>query len=280
MRVMASQIDASGVRTAGDRDAHIRRVCHALRSECAEGQTELILLPELSSMEYSSEAFENLHELAEPLDGPSFEAFSSLARELGASIAYGFPRVENGSYYISHAVTGPGGQRLCHYDKLHIVGFGQADEKNFFRRGSRACVLEIGGLRLGLIICYDFRFQEYIRHLVRTQCLDVVLHPSAFTRDGSFSSWHHFAITRALENQVYFLSVNRAGRQWGRSILCPPWMDGKRGPHVLGEGEEFREFNVDRAELASVRGKYPFMDDMLDDYGGLGTGERSVSPCD
>ena len=34
----------------------------------------------------------------------------------------------------------------------------------------------------------------------------VLLHPAAFINDTAFHSWHAFATTRALENQVHFFS--------------------------------------------------------------------------
>jgi nitrilase len=99
------------------------------------------------------------------------------------------------------------------------------------------------------------------------------LHPVAFTKDSTFASWHHFIICRAMEHQVYFLSVNRAGEAWGNSILCPPWVDDQTRPTVMGEQEETRLMTIDKQVIDFVREMYPFRQDKLADYSVLGTGD-------
>jgi nitrilase len=105
--------------------------------------------------------------------------------------------------------------------------------------------------------------------LTRNYGLDLVLHPSAFTRDSSFESWHHFVITRALENRVFFLSLNRAGKDWGHSIFCPPWIDSNERPVVFGEEEEHKTFEISRERIREIRATYPFQADELENYENL-----------
>ena len=50
------------------------------------------------------------------------------------------------------------------------------------------------------------------------------LHPAAFVRDATFHCYHQFAMTRAVENGVYLLSVNYAGASFGDSIAVGPWI--------------------------------------------------------
>jgi len=45
--------------------------------------------------------------------------------------------------------------------------------------------------------------------------VDLILHVGAYARDESFYSWHAFAVTRAVENQFFVLSLNRAGTHFG-----------------------------------------------------------------
>ncbi|MEM7348678.1 MAG: hypothetical protein AAF485_30990 [Chloroflexota bacterium] len=96
-----------------------------------------------------------------------------------------------------------------------------------------------------------------------------MLHPVAFSRDDSFPSWHHFVITRALENHTYFLSLNRAGEFWGNSIFCPPWSGDHLSATTFGVDEEIRVFTVDRLILDEARATYPFSQDKLSDYSQL-----------
>ena len=96
-----------------------------------------------------------------------------------------------------------------------------------------------------------------------------MLHPSAFIRDATFPSQHHQMCTvRAVENGMYFLSVNHGGEEFGDSIAVPPWI----GP-VPGLGAELAAtslgtevgvlpLTVDPAALEAVRTSYPYRRDV------------------
>lgn len=250
----------------------MRNVARFLEARCRrEPGINLIVLPELSTIEYATASFEQLSVLAEPLQGETFAEMAALAKRVGCAVSYGFPRLENGQYFISQAVVGTSGQCLTYYDKLHLAKFGASEERDHFSRGRKLGIFELDGFRFGIIICYDFRFSDLIKLLVDEHQVDVILHPVAFTRDGTFESWHHFVVCRALENQVYFLSLNRAGRAWGNSIFCPPWVDAHTKPIILGEKEEACVITIDKSVIRSIRGTYPFRQDRLANYAALAT---------
>lgn len=275
MKILAYQPLITQVKSAAQKRAHVRNIVQFLEASCQqEPDIDLILLPELTTIEYSANSFANLSELTEPLLGETFTEMATLAKKVGCAVSYGFPQVKNGSYFISQAVVGPSGECVANYSKLHLAQFGASMEQEYFSRGSKLAVFEWEGVRFGIIICYDFRFSELIRVLVNTHQVDVILHPVAFTKDGSFASWHHFAICRALEYQVYFLSINRAGEMWGNSILCPPWIDDHVQPTILSEKEEAHLFIIDKNSIRAARETYPFRLDKLADYTALEIGDR------
>jgi hypothetical protein len=141
-------------------------------------------------------------------------------------------------------------------------------------------------VRLGLLICYDIRFPEVSRALALLEGCDVLLHPSAFPKDQTYASWPLFVVTRAIENQVYVLSLSRAGAHFGGSLLCPPWpslspqalaslgapgtlavtqtgaldmRDDEAKPIVrLADGEGVLHLSVDTIYLQRVRRQYPY----------------------
>ena len=270
MKILAYQPHISPVTSVEARRRHVNALASAIEARCqTESDIRLVVLPELSTTDYSIAAFERLAALAEPLEGETFYTFATLARRTGCAICYGFPRVEAGQYFISQMVVGRDGQYLTHFDKLHLAQFGFSAEKGYFSRGYKLGIFELEGFRFGLIICYDFRFAELISGMVERYNLDTILHPVAFAKDDSYPSWPHFVICRALENHVYFLSLNRAGEQWGQSMFCPPWIDDDTQPTVFGQGEEIRTFTLDKIELQIARETYPFRLDRLTDYQGL-----------
>ena len=71
MKLMSCQIDAQGVRSRDQMDQHQKRIEAVIENQLGSEKADLILLPELSSMEYSVEAFENLQELAIDLERSS-----------------------------------------------------------------------------------------------------------------------------------------------------------------------------------------------------------------
>ena len=68
-----------------------------------------------------------------------------------------------------------------------------------------------------------------------------MLHPSAFVRDATFAMWHRFVTTRAVENQVFVLSVSHAGPNFGDSVACPPWVGPVELSAHLQDRERLRE---------------------------------------
>lgn len=266
MHVLGCQIEIPVVRSADERAAHVARLCRRIESELARAPAALVVLPELCTIDYSREAFARLGELAEPEDGPSCAAFGALARRCGVHVSFGLPRVDAGRYYISQLVVGPDGGLVGCYDKLHLAHFGASMEKDYFARGGRLLVFEVAGWRVAPIICYDFRFPELLRSLCLGHGVDLVIHAVAFYRDASYPSWHSVARCRAVENQIYFLSLNRAGDTFGGSIFCPPWIDAASRETVLDAKETYRRFEIDRAVLAAARERYPLRADRLERY--------------
>lgn len=235
-----------------------------VRGALAREHTDIVVLPELSSIEYSRQAFERLDEVAEPLDGPSFETWRRVSREFDTYVAFSYPRCTEEGYFITLAATDPGGNLVGHYDKIYLAQFGASVEKEFFRRGDELFVFNVNGFRLSAIICADIRIPELSRALTVEGGADLILHCGAYFRDQAFYSWHDFVIARALENQVFFLSLNRAGRDYGRSMFCPPWVDESRPPFVFEEhGEQLVRLIAERGEIALARERYPFLKDRL-----------------
>lgn len=255
--------------TIAERDAHLLMSVAKVRQAIVEqGDVDLVVLPELSSIDYSRETFSRLDVISEDLDGASFQAWSALARELAITIVYGFPRVGDGCHHIAMGVVGSDGTLIGYYDKLHLAQYGASMEKEYYARGGHLVVFEVNGFRVAPIICYDIRIPELSRSLVLKHDVDLILHCGAYYRDESFATWHHFAMARAIENQVFFSSLNRAGKNYGNSLFCYPWMDENTRPEAFPERDEaFMRFTLDRATLVKARSDYSFLKDRLQDYG-------------
>ncbi len=268
MRLLACQIDIPPTPTRAARDAHLDRVVETLAAKLAEAPVDLVALPELSAIDYSRESFDRLDVLAEDLNGPSFERFRETAKRFDVAVVYGIPRKGDDGYHICQVAVGPDGEVFGCFDKLHLAQYGASMEKEYFQRGEAPFSFSFRGVKVAPIICYDIRFPELSRSLALEHKTDLILHCGAYARDPSFYSWHHFVVSRALENQLYVLSLNRAGAEFGNSILCPPWIDEASPAMRFPEHEEaFITCEIDLARIAAARREYSFLADRLSNYG-------------
>jgi len=266
-KLLGCQILVPSIRNSDQKYDHINCIVEKV-SKCLEQRpADLVVLPELSTIEYSHETFQQLSVLAEDLDGWSVERMRRLAINYQTTVVFGMPRCAEGQYYISQVVIGASGELVSCYDKLHICHYGASLEKTFFQPGQNLSVFSVAGFRFAPIICYDIRFPELCRTLALDNEVDCILHCGAYYRDESFGSWHSFAITRAMENQLYLLSLNRAGEQYGDSLFCLPWMD-EQNPevHYSTRDEDFRYFDIERGYIDKVREQYSVLRDGLSDY--------------
>lgn len=265
--LLACQIKIPETTTAVARDRHLADTAAKLRKHLTKRNTDLVVLPELSSIDYSRSAFDRLDEISEPLDGVSFQTWARIAAEFDTYVSYSFARQDKTGTYIAVAVVTPEGKLAGHYDKLHLCQYGASMEKEYFSAGSELFTFKIKSFTLSPIICYDIRFPELARMLVLKHGVDIILHCGAYFRDPSFPTWHAFATTRAIENQMFVLSLNRAGQDYGSSLFCYPWMDETLGPqHFADHGEDFRHIEIQKHRLNDARRAYTFLKDKLDSY--------------
>jgi nitrilase len=260
---MEGKLSVAGLQYAhepGQRQSNLKRAARMIEANPGH---DIYALPELASSGYAIEAFKQLDKLAETEEGPSFSFFSSLAVKEKCFICYSFPRRhDSGDFTISAAVVDDRGNLVCLYDKMHICQFGDCTEKDFFVPGSKpAGVFEIQGMKVGVSICYDIRFPELTRYLALQEKIVLLLHLGGWPRDAAFYTWHTFVTTRAMENSIYIMSVNRAGEYNGCSVFCPPFVDHETLPVSMGSEEGLLKGEVDLDHLQRIRSTYPFLKD-------------------
>ena len=166
-------------------------------------------------------------------------------------------------------VFAPDGSEAGHYDKMHLFAFDNGresyDEGRALVAGSEPVAVQAGPLptgeklRVGLSICYDLRFPELYRALMRPPC-DVLCVPSAFTYTTGRAHWELLLRARAVENQCYVLAAAQGGthengrRTWGHSMVVDPWGEVL---DVCEEGEGLALADVDPERIRQVRTQLP-----------------------
>lgn len=107
------------------------------------------------------------------------------------------------------------GEIIGRYDKIHMYrvnkpGF-RFDESDDTIAGEKLGLFEIDNVKIGVGICFDLRFPEYFRELVRRGA-QIVFLPSHFNEETGSVAWEILTRARAIENQVYFCAVNQTGK--------------------------------------------------------------------
>ena len=228
MRVAAVQLNSNG-----DKARNLAAAERLVRA-AASGGAELVALPEKWN---HLAAGEGMAAQAEPLDGPSLAAARGWARELGVhllagSIAERNPEAGEGRAFNASLLIGPDGADLAVYRKIHMfdveaggVAYRESDHET---PGEEIVSAPVGGVELGLSVCYDLRFPELYRILaVRGARLLAV--PAAFTAATGRDHWQPLLRARAIENQAFVIAPNQVGEapphysSHGRSAIVDPW---------------------------------------------------------
>lgn len=140
----------------GDAEAKLVTIERFARAAAAQG-ANLAVFPECATTGYF--LGERLTELAEPADGPVAARLGAIARENALTMAVGAYTRRDGGVYDSQLLFGPDGACLAVYDKAHLF----AGERESCRADDRACVAETALSKVGMTVCYDFIFADYVQ---------------------------------------------------------------------------------------------------------------------
>jgi len=113
----------------------------------------------------------NLRQLAEPVDGPTTQAFQKLLSSTDSLIIYGLTEREGDRYYISAPVVSANGL-LANYRKTHLwwKAKGLRHEPTYYQPGDRLVTFDLRGIPCGIMICYDGDFPEMTRAYANLGC--------------------------------------------------------------------------------------------------------------
>ena len=263
LRVLGCQTLVPDFSSLTQRDRHVSELCDRISKYLPERTpVDLVVLPELVTIPYSKETFESLPLFAETLSGASTEAFIELSQKINSSILFGMPYESDSRFFISQILVDPREGVVEIYSKMHLCHYGASCEKDFFEQGNKLITFDLCGWKVAPLICYDIRFPEMARSLVLEHGVDFLIHAAAYYRDESFATWPHFAVTRAMENQIFLLSLNRAGPDYGGSIFCPPWIDDDHPVVCFDQlSEEFQVLELNSDAITQARERYTFLVD-------------------
>jgi predicted amidohydrolase len=263
MRVALCQLPVSS-----EPSVNLGRARQAL-ADAAQAGAQLAVFPEGTQARFGTD----LRAAAEPTDGPFCRGLSEAARDHGTAVVAGVFEPGPGRLVYNTAVMfDERGTLAAAYRKIHLFDALGQRESDQVAPGDEPVVAELGGLRVGVMTCYDIRFPEHARALIARRA-DLIVVPAGWAA-GLFKEEHWVTLirARAIENTVWVAAADqvpdpaepptRAPTGIGRSMLVDPMgtvrLDlGPRRGIAVGE--------VDTDVTAEVRAVLPSLEHRRDD---------------
>jgi N-carbamoylputrescine amidase len=249
-----------------------------LREAAGKG-AQIICLQELFRSQYfCREERAELFDLAEPVPGPTTEALTRLAAELGVVVIGSlFERRAAGVYHNTAAVIDADGSLLGIYRKMHIPEDPLYYEKYYFTPGDLGFrCFDTRFARIAPLICWDQWYPEAAR-IAALDGAQVIFyptaigwHPSEKAENGAaqHDAWRTVQRAHAIANGVYVAAVNRVGYEgtaeaglefWGGSFVADPF--GRTLAEASHDKEETLIVDCDPGAIEEARRNWPFLRD-------------------
>ncbi|MEQ9308811.1 MAG: carbon-nitrogen hydrolase [Balneolaceae bacterium] len=261
-------------------EENLEKVIRKIKEAAAKG-AQIICLQELFKSLYfcDVEDYENF-KLAESIPGPSTEALSKVAKELGVVIVASlFEKRAEGLYHNTTAVLDADGSYLGKYRKMHIPDDPGYYEKFYFTPGDLGYkVFETKFAKIGVLICWDQWYPEAAR-ITSLMGAEMLFYPTAIgwhhsqgseMNDEQYQAWQTIQRSHSVANGIPVISVNRVGKEgemefWGGSFMTNAF--GKilyKASHIE---EEVFVGSLSMSDSNQYRTHWPFLRDRrIDSY--------------
>lgn len=259
---------------------NLEKAISKVREAAAKG-AQIVCLQELFTSLYfcDVEDYENF-KLAEAIPGPSTDALTKVAGELGVVIiASLFEKRAEGLYHNTTAVIDADGTYLGKYRKMHIPDDPGYYEKFYFTPGDlgyKVWKTKFG--TLGVLICWDQWYPEAAR-ITSLMGADMLFYPTAIgwavsqnedTNNEQYQAWQTIQRAHSVANGVPVISVNRVGYEgemkfWGGSFITNAF-----GRVIYQASHDLEEVHVQEIDMKgsdNYRTHWPFLRDRrIDSY--------------
>jgi len=198
-----------------DREKNLARGLDALDRAASAG-AGLIVFPELSFLPFLPQhpAGPGYREWAETVPGPTTELISRKAAERRVVVIFNLLEIHDGKTYDSSPVIDSDGRLVGVNRMVHVMEAPGFHEKGYYHPGDLgAGVFETAAGRIGVAICYDRHFPEYMRGLA-LKGAELVVTPQAGAKGewpaGLFEAELQVA---AFQNGYFCALANRVGKE-------------------------------------------------------------------
>ena len=214
-----------------DKKKNLNNAERESRQAATQG-ADIIVLGEMFNCPYDNQSFVDF---AEEEDGESLRRMSKAAADHQVYLIAGsIPLKEQDKIYNASFVFDREGRKIACHRKVHLFdiqvkGGQHFKESDTFTAGSQVTMFDTEFGKMGLCICFDFRFPELSRimALEGAQCIFV---PAAFNMTTGPAHWELLFRQRAVDNQLFTVGTAPARSyegyvSYGNSIVVSPWGD-------------------------------------------------------
>jgi predicted amidohydrolase len=260
---------------------NVQFIIGKIKELTAKGK-ELIAFPEMSVtnfFEHEPKGKENYWKNgAISIDDPAITQIVEVVKEKNCYVVVGFAERSEliGKIYNSALLIGPEGI-IGITRKLHFPGL----EKLYFSPGSEIPVFDTPIGKIGISICYDSMFTEYLRVLA-VKGAEIVVMTSSIWKGGDKGGigseeskekfWDQLPVTEAVTNQVFVVACNGGGTHmigkeigtWerlGLSKIVSPM--GEILAKLGGNDENLLHAELKKDLLEEARSVYTFLSDRV-----------------
>ncbi|MFC3298156.1 carbon-nitrogen hydrolase family protein [Arthrobacter agilis] len=245
-------------RPGGDAPANLA-VMRELVAEAAAGGSELIVFPE--------ESMFSIGKVEGPLQRAVEENWTSFVQQVSFMAAEHSIAVVAGGYESSGeerpfntlVLIDATGRIVDTYRKLHLYDAFSYQESTRIKPGDGGIkIADLGGIRVGLMTCYDIRFPEQARALADAGA-DLICVPAAwFKGDHKIDHWETLLRARAIENTLWVAAAGTSSAHTiGHSAIIDPM--GIPQAHLEEEERGVVTTEVTRRRVEDVREFLPVL---------------------
>jgi beta-ureidopropionase len=247
-----------------DRPANVARGLQSLETAARAGAA-LACFAELAFEWFYPQvpADASFRELAEPIDGPTVKAFQKKAKELGIVTVINLYERDGIHAFDSSPVIDADGTLLGVTRMIHITDYPCFHEQGYYTPGDKgAPVFKTKAGNVGVSICYDRHFPEYMRALAIGGADLVVVPQAGATGEWPEGLYEGEMRVAAFQNGYYTALCNRVGREdcvefGGESFVCDP--NGSVIARAGHAGDEILYAEIDLARTAKSHARELFM---------------------
>lgn len=261
-----------------DKAANVRRGITAVERAAREG-ARLVGFAELGFERFHPQipASEGYERLAETVPGPTTDAFAAVARRLGVVVVLNLYEIDGGRCFDCSPVLDADGSLVGRTRMIHITDYDGFHEQGYYTPGDTgAPVHRTAAGAVGIAICYDRHYPEYMRALALGGA-EVVVVPQAGTvgewPEGLYEAEMRVA---AFQNGYFVALCNRVGIEerltfGGESFVCAP--DGTVIGRA-GSGDEILTADLDLGRVSDSHARRLFVRDRRPELYAAWLGER------